>query len=473
MIYPQWLGRGMCRVMVGMMTLIAVPLAPAASVPTEFVATEPVDLDLALTLAMAAYSAGPTEEALTVTVRRGISSWRESLVVRVDPGSGTKRPAACRLELDELAVYWSRGERTAGQIIAVHERDAEGVFTSSVEGDLTMQALAAALLPVPAPQVTLALDARALGDGRTMRWLTPYTPSVTWTEATKDARRTLGDIVITGLCEPITSPVAGELPIAPGKASMTIDEASGRLKRLVLEVDGGKMELDIRVRIEKPLERSKWEIATAQRKAVGALSLLGPKKGDAAGAKSLPDIVLHDANGRVWLPAEAFVVPKEERASKLLPEVLAMVFVRESEAGMGDALRFEHAGARLAKQVIEAENAARAASKPPDAPLAVKVVLVLDKPDDRSRTLVSRGVQEWGGDVVWTTSPAASIDRFVTDARSALVLVKRDMSVCGVIDLGAAKMTDEAVASLRDRISQLLRCPGTQPVPAEVPAKQP
>ncbi len=455
-------------------------------------ALDPVDLDVALLALHDAYTSGQTQETIEVTVRRGLSSWRESFTIRIDPGSGSKRPPACRVELDQLAVYWARGQApdssiplAVGRLLAVHERDAELFYAKPVDGMLGVMKLAEALLPVPAPQLAIALgDEAGANAGRTMRWLTPYSPSVTWTDAAKEPRRAPGDIVISGICDPHSSPAPGEPAIGVGKASMTIDEESGRLKRLFLEIDGGAIELELRVRTEKHLDRAEWGIATVGRREVPSLAQLGPRKGDATAAVSFPDIVMQDAKGRVWVTAEAFST-EPPAADRPAPALLALLFVRESfsapssgsvldpakdSTARAEPPAFENAHARQTIELINTLNQERENARPRQPPIALQVVLVVDQPDDQSRHKIERGMREWGSTAVWCSSPSASIDRFAPDARAAVVVIKRDRTLCGMVPLPLPPRDPPLTDTLADLLRRVVACvkPDTPPaLPAD------
>ncbi|MGE3108085.1 MAG: hypothetical protein AB7O77_06990 [Phycisphaerales bacterium] len=463
-------------------------LARAASASA---APEPVDLDLALLSLRSAYTTGVTEEFVEVIVRRGVSApLRESFIVRLDPGSGTKHPHTCRLELDLLTVYWTLSPAAPEgrpSLVAVHERNSACMYEHPVEGVLNVQKLADALLPLPVPQLALALDPDLqAAAGRPMRWLTPYTPSILWTSASKDPRRAPGDIIIDGTCEPVSVPGPGEPTIPSGKTSATFDESTGRLKRFTAEIDGGKIELELRIRPERSLDRHSWPVSTAGRARVAALADLAPPRADAANAATFPDIVFQDARSNPWVTTEAFL--KKVAAGD--PERLALLFVRETPDLPPDAHPPEPPPTNPAPPAVNQafdNPAARSAAKllatiqstaPPPAPTApaippfvTQVVLVMNQPDDHVRTKIALGRHEWGNDVVWCSTPAGSIDRFAPDARAAIVIIKRDRSMCGVIPLEPPGSAD-SLAMLERRIREALACaakaPGGTP-PADTP----
>ena len=83
----------------------------------------------------------------------------------------------------------------------------------------------------------------------------------------------------------------------------------------------------------------------------------------------------------------------------------------------------------------------------------------MDQPDDRVREKLARGASEWGGDVVWCSNPGSSIDRLAPDARGAVVIVRRDLSLCGVVALPESRAPSaEEKTALESKIRSELAC---------------
>ncbi|MBC7771618.1 MAG: hypothetical protein H7210_03910 [Pyrinomonadaceae bacterium] len=474
---------------------------------------EPVDLSLALTDLQTAYRRSVTQERVEVTIRKVSAvegavgpgqAWKEQFVVRIDPGRpgqpgqpGRGATKVCLLELGELRVWWSEAGiaggagigatngdadppgdlRTRPTLIAVHERDATSCFLASIQGALTPVKLDEAMMPVPAPQLALAF-ADASSQGVLTHGLTTYTPDITWDSASRDERKSPGDVVIVGRVNP--SPLnAGDIA-APGKATLVTDFRTGRLKRFTAEIDAGRLELDVKIKPESPLAREKWGITQTGRRSVSSLADLGPRPGDAAASRVVPEMLLQTLDGLAWdfhdalrtsppppssLPAGAGTAVKNDRLVLLLVRERAAFLPVPAAAPDQLAVR---GGSEFVNPDAEAGLAAITAvvkqiagkSQPKAGPGAAghvtgdpsmiglitsRVVLVPTKTDDKTREKVAGGAKVWGDSIVWSASPASTIDRFAPGAEAVIVVVRAPQSLCGVIRLDGRKGEAKAI----------------------------
>lgn len=465
-------------------------------------AAEPVDLVSALADLRAAYAGSMTQERVEVAVRKspaagaaGGQTWREQYVVRIDPGSPRSTAGiGCRLELGELNVWWAAaGLSTSGgaapgpdgtppgaaaalrgaTLIAVHDRDLASCYLARVEGALTPVKLDAALMPVPVPQVALAF-AREQDLGVVMQGLTSYTPEITWESASRDERKPPGDVVIIGRVNGTAVPTGGPgSATRPAKATLVSDFRTGRLKRFTAEIDEGRLELDLRVKGETALDRVEWAIAPLGRVVVKELAALGPRPGDAAASRIVPDMLLQTVQGRAWSVRESL----RPAASPSAPAPaggdrrLVLLFVREqtprdatapagpAEPAGGKGREFENADARagwaaavaVLKDRAAKEGAPGAGADRAGASLVQsQVVLVAIQPDDKVREKIAAAAKTWGDALVWSASPAGTIDRFAPGAAAVLIVVGEPDVLCGMVRLdGRGAETGAIEAELR------------------------
>lgn len=167
--------------------------------------------------ARAAYADGPVTERLRVGVRRGEGHTRRSLLlVRTEPAEDGRDVARVLISAGRLLIdaRGGRGDHAIGTVRVALGATHGPVFERSMPGVGVAELLEAALPPLP----LAALDLVGSGSGAPES-LTPYARNVRWADAA-------------------TAPRAGELKLegrfADGLVSVTIDRASGRLRRVLI-----------------------------------------------------------------------------------------------------------------------------------------------------------------------------------------------------------------------------------------------
>ena len=201
-------GRGRCLPAAG----VAVqPEPPVASRDRD----SPTDAATFFARVRAAYAAGPITERLRVSVRRGEGLARRSLLlVRTEPAEDGRSIARMVISAGRLLIDARGGsEKDPMGTVRVALSATEGpVFERSVSGASAAEVFDAALLPIP----LAAIDVVA-ADGGMPAMLTRYANGVRW----------------DGVA---TAPRAGEWKLEGqfpgGLVSVTIDRASGRLRRV-------------------------------------------------------------------------------------------------------------------------------------------------------------------------------------------------------------------------------------------------
>lgn len=202
---------------------VALPVAVqcAAAQPEPPIATQgrEVAVDAAAFFAKVrgAYAEGPVTERLRVGVRRGEGYTRRSLLlVRTEPTEDGRDVArvlisAGRLLIDARGGF---GDRAIGTVRVALGATHGPVFERSMPEAGVGELLEAALPPLPLAVVDLVGP-----EGGAPVSLTPYARNVRWADAA-------------------TAPRAGELKLegqfADGLVSVTIDRASGRLRRVLI-----------------------------------------------------------------------------------------------------------------------------------------------------------------------------------------------------------------------------------------------
>ncbi|MBX3406318.1 MAG: hypothetical protein KF869_06100 [Phycisphaeraceae bacterium] len=202
-----------------MVAAVGLPAAAVAVQPEPPVASRdrdsPTDAAAFFARARAAYTAGPVTERLRVSVRRGDGLARRSLLlVRTEPAEDGRSIARMVISAGRLLIDARGGsEKDPMGTVRVALSATEGpVYERSASGASAAEVLDAALLPIP-----LAVPDVVSADGRVPAVFTQYANGVRW----------------DGVA---TAPRAGELKLegrSPGGLfSVTIDRASGRLRRV-------------------------------------------------------------------------------------------------------------------------------------------------------------------------------------------------------------------------------------------------
>ncbi len=234
---------------------------------------------IALQEAKKAYGEGPTAEKVAVRIRaarradapdRKPESKEEEFVIRIEPGSSkdAPRPRTVALELGVLRVW--AGE---GRIIAIATTNAETYFESQYDPatPLTAELLGEKLNPLPLLGLVLLLqDPEAAA--RAFR-AAAYLPPVSWSRLTLETKGDKAGLYI----------LAGSSEAGP--ADMTIDAATGRLRRFssaLAAPRAGESEgpgIEVTVSPAAKSDPAGWKISVEGRQRVGSLGAL--RKGEA------------------------------------------------------------------------------------------------------------------------------------------------------------------------------------------------
>lgn len=254
------------------LVLVALATLRAAAQPGE------IPAELVFDSIKHAYRDAPYAERAMIVIRRPATTpersdrpteRREEVTLRVDPGRGLERTGAkvC-LELGELRV--AAGD---GKVTIIHARDPGNYVQTQYAGPLTPAVLAAALPPLPLPQLDLSLGA---ADPPTR--LTPYAEAIIWLAATADDQ-----------AAPTTVTISGQ---SAGRKVEAVTDASGRLREFRAELPAAASpptagaaqsaaapasQLRIQITREPIAADATWNISTEGRTKVSSLSQLRPR----------------------------------------------------------------------------------------------------------------------------------------------------------------------------------------------------
>lgn len=421
-------------------------------------APEPIDPALALAEVRDAYRAGPVAERVRVTIHPdGKPAWHDEFVVRLDAGKAKDRSgASLGLEMGDLRVWAS-----AGRVIGAHQRDQKSCFVSEYAGPLTPGALSQALPPIPVPQLAfMTLDPEAdsplLG-----RDLTPYTPLIVWEAAAADDSAGAALLSIRGHTAPsITRPTAGKVLLAA-------DLKTGRLIRFTADLEqGAQLTLDFEAL--SPGDPGAWAIDAEGRARVAHINDLKPRPGDVTVGKAVPDMLLSDIQTKPWNLLTAFSVPRGEPESSAA-DFLVLLLVCEpreadapkdpapppvpaalDDAAAGD-LAIRAVTARLDRERL-LRTAGDHALLPPK--VAARTVFIVRKADSRAPAKVKAASARWGDGLLWSASRETTIDRFTPGDDTAIIVIRPDRTLAGIIALaGRAAKQNEIESELSAVVS--------------------
>jgi hypothetical protein len=176
--------------------------------PTEHPVAGPSNLTI-LEKVRAAYLAAPTTERLRVSVRQGdLPPRRSLLLVRLEPTADAHSIERAVIRAGRLLI-----EARPGVVRAMLDRPDTRLYVADAEGEGLAETLAQCLPPLPLVSLDFA------GDRAPPASLTPYGPAATF--AATEVRQRAGPVVLTGR-------------VSDGEFSLTVDAATGRIRRLEL-----------------------------------------------------------------------------------------------------------------------------------------------------------------------------------------------------------------------------------------------
>lgn len=427
--------------------LLALLPTPVRAQP-EKPAPQELPVETVLTSIRNAYRKAPLAERVAITIRRPgapgapretASERREEAVVRIDPVHGLARDdAKVWLELGDLRACLS-----GGRMVAVHTRDSATYVQLDYKGPLTQEVLSRLLPPLPLPQIDLAL-----GDADPPTRLTPYFDGIKWDKVAVDETVAPPRVTITGSA-------------SGRRVEITADADTGRLLRLTAELDhppAGAPALELRLvctRMEVD-PAAAWEIPTTGRARVADLAQLRARPGDLQVGQVVPSLGLTTVDGRAWSMTED-LGPGADDPLPPRPCVI-LLLVRDRKGGDGprgpDDPFLGQTVAAIAAAVKEAHESALTPVPPGVSPpariarCAYRPTLVLDLGAGDAVGRVRVAAEVWTSRLLWTASPATTIDRFAPGAAAAVVVIDADHVLRCVIPIGEDSQRDPIHAEL-------------------------
>lgn len=438
--------------------LLLLVLAPFAR------AAEPVDPALILSALRGSLAKGPIAQTVRVSIKPlGKPARTDEFTIRLSPGRAPDAAgASLRLEMGDLIVY--AGD---GTIVATHAADATACFVAQYTGPLRASSLSPHLPPIPAPLLALALPSSADTPvpPNVSLDLTPYTPRITWRTADVSGEPDAEIVTLRGVRDPFPGehPAEGANPDSAVLATLVIDASTSRPTRFSAVLpDSAELRLDFQP--IPPGEPASWAIDPANRTRVDSLTALRTRRGDAAIARTVPEMTLMDAQWRAWEYLNVF----RPMAVAPSPTHLVIIFIRETAAAPFGTPTPGAAAAEAQMLAIEASLAAPRDGSGGDAgdkqprpavrPVHV-IVPVMLKMDEASRRKVEAAVKLRDaagaknappGALVWAPSPERTIERFAPNAEAVAIVIRADNSLAGVIQLdGRADKPEQISADLR------------------------
>jgi len=396
--------------------------AAARQIPAQPESTT-VPLEIMIEDLYAAY-ARPTAEEMTIKLRGPQGPERaETVAVRIDPGDGRgKRPRRVSLDLGPLRVYASQGRLTAISSLAPGR-----YFQCPYQGELTPATLASILPPIPLPQLELASQERM-----TFPNPTPYTTNVVWSGASAQSTT-----------RPPTMTLTGSGPSGP--VTLVANLTTARLLRLSATIHGpaGDTTLELSCRVQEPGDPESWPIAIEGREPVASLSelrLAPPKpKGPVQPGQAVPDMSFSRTDLSAWTLHAAFDVGPLPNAPA---PVLALVLFRGYPAPERAAASMEDA-----RTGIDALRSIRRETPGPELVGFSAGAAIVIELGEFSRAKWDAAARAWASkapgpdplftadELMWASSGAQSIDRFLPDAGAVVVVIGPDKVLRGVVAL--------------------------------------
>lgn len=405
------------------------PGAPAAAKQE----LTPIPVEVALADIKGAY-AGVTAEEVTIKIKTPQGPERtDRMTVRLD-GGADGRPRRLMLEMGTLRIAVADGH-----MVAVNTSAPGKCYKRDYSGPLNAEVVRAILPPLPLPELDL------LGDGLEMlRNPTPYTPGVSWTGATamQSAR-------------PPTMTLTGSFPA--GTVLLTAQVSSARLVHLTGVIKGkdGETTLDLAFRPVEPGDPATWVVGTEGCDATGSLAELRPpakSSGPIQPGQPVPEVAFTKPDMTAWTLFGALDAGRP----------LALVLLR----GGGTPERAAGAAndARNALSLLRALRQGRPLPGETEAPpplefsTAAAIVIELGEFSPAKWEESQRG---WGtitrartpasaieaDDLMWASSAAQTIERFVPGANAVTIVINPDRSLRGVVKLDGRAADGEAVGA--------------------------
>lgn len=371
--------------------------APATSAMTQTLpAVDPAE---AFARIASAYRAAPIADRITLSA---VSTYRErsqTAIVRADATTG-----AALLELGPIHAHARNDE-----LLVIHTERGDRYALFSGDGRSVIDLITESLPPIMFPQLSLVFD-----NPDNQAHLTPFADSVEWTAAIEDTEE--AQLVLLGNAQ-------GAI------VSFVVDTESWRLKACVITVPESGLRIEMQIEPIDPGDPSDWRLDTRGMIPVLTLAQLQPGGVDIQPGAPAPPMVFFTINSEPW------------RLELDQQGPIALLLYRETSP-----------------VVLAARNALHAANINHETSLDVQPLLVTERLvgiDLFER--IGQSVFDWGGPVLWSVSPAATIERF-TSGPACVVLIASDHTVRAIVHLGQGETTeeearriDEAIEAITDR----------------------
>jgi hypothetical protein len=196
---------------------------------------------------------------------------------------------------------------------------------------------------------------------------------------------------------------------------------------------------------------------------VPQVSDLKPRPGDVTVGTPVPELNFNDADRKPWNFLGEFAVAPGEPADSGADFLVLLLVCEAAEAEPGkpppetsileDAAAGERA-VRALKARLDHDRLVHTEKDPaPRAPkLVARTVLIVRKADGQTLAKVRTGAAQWGDGLLWSVSRANTIDRFMPGADAAIIVIKPDRTVAGIIPLGGRSASQEAIGAELERV---------------------
>ncbi len=385
-------------------------------------------LEAAQSQILAAYRSNPVADRVQIRLI-GFESRdrRSSVLIYADAGKADLRRPSLRLDLGQLQIFAGDLSPTDRRLIAVNRFERSTYFPADLTGS-PAEALATHFHAVPLPQLSLSF-----GTTDTIDQLSSLITSIRWDsiDAQTDAGRQV--LVLKGTHGPNAAPL-----------SLTVDRASGRLRRLAADLPTTKpgTRIELTMASIDPGEPRKWVLSPEGRTAVESPTLLTPKRTIA------PDETVKNASlmrgDLTPVPIEA-ALPKD--ANNKPKGVGAILCVRAETDALPDAETLAAALAALAKASTDP-----AASRDGFAISGVALLGVSEFDPARLDAIEARYAKAAKDaavphELLFTSSRVLSVDRNGQPADIAIVLVNANLKVIQTFVVDGRSREADALAA--------------------------
>ena len=371
------------------------PNEPPASAP---VVQQPIEPDEAFARISEAYRAAPIAERIALSAVSTYRERSETATIYADASTG-----ALLLELGPI-----RALARDGELNVIHTSRGDRYANFPGNGRPVADLITESLPPILFPQLSLVFD-----DPDNPVHLTPFADVFAWTAAIEDASES--QLLLLG-------EAGGAL------LSFVVDTETWRLKAGVITVPESELRIEMQITPIDPGDPGDWRLQTQGMIPVATLAQLQPGGVDVRPGVPAPPMVFFTIASEPW------------RLEMDQEGPVALLLYRETSP-----------------VVLAARDALHEANITHESPLDVQPALVAERLvgiDLFER--IGQSVHDWGGPILWSVSPDATIDRFTTGP-ACVAFIDSAHTVRAVIHLGQGESIeqerqriDEAVAAFTD-----------------------